>query len=621
MAWGVRWYLVGSIVLGVLGVLAGCSGGNFFAEREPWRHEAEVQCINAGTVKEGAGVVRVRAIRGPGVCGADFPLKVSILGESAPLGYADDLRPPGDIPRSAGSAPARWPIRPSSVPAPAQEPPPPYQSRVLARISAARGRPDRPISRCRSIRPTYRAKATARRRRYDFRRPYGASPPAPSPTYRPPSSARSPRDDFSPEPYERRPLVDAPGVPRNSPGGITRTPLRPPPLADAAPAATREAAPTDIARGREPPPVVPLGPAADAPIAGAVAPVAVSPAATLACPMVSELDRWITGAVQPAALRWFGSPVAEITQISAYSCRGMNGNPRAHISEHAFGNALDIAAFTLADGRKITVKNGWRGLPEEQGFLRDVQGAACDQFTTVLAPGSNVFHYDHIHVDLMRRRDGHRACNPRAVSGEEVAARAGGRYAGKRAGEPAVTGSLAPRGLPSAEAGASTPTATTGSSVRSPWPSRATTARTTELGRPASGYSPSSCRFRTFSRSRRPKRRRRKPRRPGTVLPQTSRGTAAPALRHHAAPLKMSPWDTNMCRPNRTASWEELQCPVFASRPLLAFCAMAAVLAFAVTDADARAGRGGSFGSRGSQTFSAPPRRQPRRARGRSNAA
>jgi hypothetical protein len=152
--------------------------------------------------------------------------------------------------------------------------------------------------------------------------------------------------------------------------------------------------------------------------------------------------------VQPAAMRWFGAPVAEITQISAYSCRGMNGNPRARISEHAFGNALDISAFTLADGRRITVKGGWNGLPEEQGFLRDIQGAACDQFTTVLAPGSNVYHYDHMHVDLMRRSSGHRACNPRAVSGEEVAARAGARYAGRRGSEPSVTGTLAPAPVP-----------------------------------------------------------------------------------------------------------------------------------------------------------------------------
>lgn len=116
--------------------------------------------------------------------------------------------------------------------------------------------------------------------------------------------------------------------------------------------------------------------------------------------------------------------MTEIKQISAYSCRGMNGQQGARISEHAFGNALDIAAFTLADGRIITVKVGWRGSPEEQGFLRDVQGAACDQFNTVLAPGSNRFHYDHIHVDLMRRGSGHKICNPDQIPGEVVAARA-----------------------------------------------------------------------------------------------------------------------------------------------------------------------------------------------------
>jgi hypothetical protein len=102
----------------------------------------------------------------------------------------------------------------------------------------------------------------------------------------------------------------------------------------------------------------------------------------------------------------------------------MNGQPGARISEHAFGNALDISAFVLADGRKVSVKDGWRGTPEEQGFLRDIQAAACDTFTTVLAPGSNAFHYDHIHVDLMRRSSGRRICEPGAVSGEEIAARA-----------------------------------------------------------------------------------------------------------------------------------------------------------------------------------------------------
>jgi hypothetical protein len=446
MAWGARWYLVCSIGLGVLGVLAGCSGGNIFAEREPWRREAEVQCLNAGTVREGPGIVRIRSIQGPGVCGADFPFKVSALGESSPLGYTDDPRPPGDIPGRTGAAPARWPVRPADAPAVQQQPP--YQSRVLPEYQSRPAQPtprgtapDQPVS---LEPPSVTEQTNGMPATYDFRRPYGT---APAPRYRPPPE-NSPRDDFSPEPYERRPLVDAPAASRGAPNGITRTPLREPPLADAPRGSVREALPADLAPRREPPPIVPLGPAAGAP-AAAFTPVSVSPAATLACPIVSELERWITNSVQPAAMRWFGAPVAEITQISAYSCRGMNGNPRANISEHAFGNALDISAFTLADGRKITVKNGWRGLPEEQGFLRDVQAAACDQFTTVLAPGSNVYHYDHMHVDLMRRRDGHRACNPRAVSGEEIAARAGARHAAVRGGEPAVTGSLAPRRLPS----------------------------------------------------------------------------------------------------------------------------------------------------------------------------
>jgi hypothetical protein len=191
------------------------------------------------------------------------------------------------------------------------------------------------------------------------------------------------------------------------------------------------------------PPFGPLRPA-PVPVPVSVGPVGVSPAATLACPLVSMLDQWMDEAVQPAALKWFGQPVVEIKQISAYSCRGMNGDPNASISEHAFGNALDIAAFTLADGRKITVQYGWHGAPEEQAFLHDVQAAACDRFTTVLAPGSNAFHYNHMHVDLMRRHDGHHACNPQAVPGDEIAARLGYRFAAQRADQ-VVTGAISQR--------------------------------------------------------------------------------------------------------------------------------------------------------------------------------
>ena len=172
-------------------------------------------------------------------------------------------------------------------------------------------------------------------------------------------------------------------------------------------------------------------------------PVAVAPAATLACPLVSALDRFVGDSVQPAARRWFGQPAVGIKQISAYSCRGMNDVPDARISEHAFGNALDIAAFTLADGRTITVKDGWRGTPEEQGFLHDVQDAACTVFATVLAPGSNAYHEDHMHVDLMRRSSGRTICQPAALPGEAASFRAGGHHGDARHAE--VPGAAAAR--------------------------------------------------------------------------------------------------------------------------------------------------------------------------------
>src|SRR5476649_2080766 len=115
MTRGVRLYLVGSFVLVSL---AGCGRGLFqSAEREPWRAEAEMACLKSGEVKESAELVRINPISGPGVCGAEFPLKVAALGESSgSFGFADnDLRPPGNV----GNQP-RWPL--SQPPAPQAAP-------------------------------------------------------------------------------------------------------------------------------------------------------------------------------------------------------------------------------------------------------------------------------------------------------------------------------------------------------------------------------------------------------------------------------------------------------------------------------------------------------------------
>ena len=427
-----------------LATLAGCGRNYFLAEREPWRHEAEVACLKSGTVKESAVLIRSEPIRGPGMCGADFPLKVTALGEgNAAIGYSGDIRPPGAIPNAGSTRQPDWPIaepRYGDEPRYGGEPrysnpsrPPsvdPQYMKVPSSRGAVTSAPNSPsLSAPMQITPQGYDPPPAPQGGYDRSNTRAAPAPTyappPAPSYASPRSMPQRRSVFDKPPpasddeLEDEFAIEKPGASRNI-GPATRPAYQRPP---------------------ERPAAMPLGPRT--PYTGSVGPVEIKPVATLACPIVSALDRWLADAVQPSAQRWFGQPVAEIRQISAYSCRGMNGQPGARISEHAFGNALDIASFVLADGRKITVKDGWRGSPEEQGFLHDVQGAACEQFTTVLAPGSNRFHYDHIHVDLMRRASGNAICNPDAVPGDVVAARVAKErgYAWKRS-DPGVTGSI-----------------------------------------------------------------------------------------------------------------------------------------------------------------------------------
>jgi hypothetical protein len=142
--------------------------------------------------------------------------------------------------------------------------------------------------------------------------------------------------------------------------------------------------------------------------------VAFNSSYTLDCPMIAALDGWLAEVVQPIAQARFGQPVVEIDSMGAYSCRGMNGQYGAPISEHAFGNAIDIGGFRLADGRRITVVHDWtQGDDQTQAFLREVHAGACSHFTTVLGPGYNAFHYNHIHVDLAMR--GNTSTGPRRV--------------------------------------------------------------------------------------------------------------------------------------------------------------------------------------------------------------
>ncbi|HEX4766999.1 MAG TPA: extensin family protein [Lichenihabitans sp.] len=145
--------------------------------------------------------------------------------------------------------------------------------------------------------------------------------------------------------------------------------------------------------------------------------VTINSTQTLGCPMIAALDAWLKQVVQPAAMARFGEKVVRINSMGSYSCRGINNMAGAHLSEHAFGNAVDIGGFVLESGRELNIMRGFNGPDEqERAFLHEAHAGACGFFTTVLGPGYNIFHYNHFHVDLAMHgstsRGPRRYCKP-----------------------------------------------------------------------------------------------------------------------------------------------------------------------------------------------------------------
>ena len=142
--------------------------------------------------------------------------------------------------------------------------------------------------------------------------------------------------------------------------------------------------------------------------------VALNAVQTIGCPLTAALDQWVHDVVQPIAMARFGQPVIQINSMGSFSCRSIDNLRGAKLSEHAFGNAIDIGGFKLADGHSIVVVKAWtRGDDQEKAFLREAQAGACNIFTTVLAPGSDTFHYNHIHLDLAMH--GQTSTGPRRI--------------------------------------------------------------------------------------------------------------------------------------------------------------------------------------------------------------
>ena len=131
----------------------------------------------------------------------------------------------------------------------------------------------------------------------------------------------------------------------------------------------------------------------------------------MTCPLATGFAGWAKHAVLPASLEYLGSEVIRIETMGTYSCRNVNGGRTGKLSEHAFGNAVDVSAFVLKDGRRVSVLGGWHGKAGEREFLRRLHQSACRRFGTVLGPDYNNAHANHFHFDMAKSmKDGSSYC-------------------------------------------------------------------------------------------------------------------------------------------------------------------------------------------------------------------
>lgn len=120
------------------------------------------------------------------------------------------------------------------------------------------------------------------------------------------------------------------------------------------------------------------------------------------CALARGFTGWARFALIPAARQILGSDLVRVETLGSYACRNTIGTAPAYTrrSGHAIGNAVDVSAFILADGRRITVRDGWRSRDtREREFMRIIHASACKRFGTVLSPDYNAAHYDHLHLE------------------------------------------------------------------------------------------------------------------------------------------------------------------------------------------------------------------------------
>jgi len=134
--------------------------------------------------------------------------------------------------------------------------------------------------------------------------------------------------------------------------------------------------------------------------------VAVSPPATLRCPMAEQIAQWVRDDVAPSVLK-FGSPLRGLDNFDSYECRGRNRVRGAQLSEHGKADALDVRLFKLADGQSLTLTD----VNVNKDWREAIKASVCARFSTILGPGSDGSHEEHIHLDLAQRRNNYSYCH------------------------------------------------------------------------------------------------------------------------------------------------------------------------------------------------------------------
>ena len=140
--------------------------------------------------------------------------------------------------------------------------------------------------------------------------------------------------------------------------------------------------------------------------------VTLKPEGVIRCEAALALARWTKETAAPATSSAFGPEIriTALNQASTYVCRLRNNADTGKISEHARGNAVDIASFTLSDGKTVEIQPRDEDGTLTGAFQRAVTASACLYFTTVLDPGSDAAHEDHLHLDVIERKNGYRYC-------------------------------------------------------------------------------------------------------------------------------------------------------------------------------------------------------------------